>query len=57
MKNTQAKQVKWDLVDFALTDFTETQTFKDYSRDEQEYALRQIKRLAAMLNVTDHIYL
>lgn len=57
MKNTQAKQIKWDLVDFALTDFTETQTFKDYSRDEQEYALRQIKRLAAMLNVTDHIYL
>jgi hypothetical protein len=57
MNNTQAKQVKWDLVDHLLSNFTETDTFYSYSPDEQAYALDRVKRIAALLGVKNHIYL
>jgi hypothetical protein len=59
MKNTQAKQIKWDLVDHLLCNFADNTnfTFGDYSGEEREYALAQIRRIAGVLGVKNHIYL
>lgn len=57
MKNAQAKQIKWDLVDHLLSNYLEGEASADYTESEREYAISQIRRIAKMLNVTDHIYL
>ena len=59
MKHSDAQQVKWDIVDYLLSDFAETanSTYGDYSDEKREYAKTVIKRIAAQLNVKNHIYL
>lgn len=57
MRSTQAKQIKWDLVDYLLCNYAESDVTSNYTQDEREYAISQIRRIAKMLNVTDHIYL
>jgi len=57
MKNAQAKQIRWDLVDHLLCNYLEGEASADYTESEREYAISQIRRIAKMLNVTDHIYL
>lgn len=57
MKHSQARQIKWDLVDALLSDFRDSEVYNEYSQEEREYAASVIKRLAASLNVTEHIYL
>lgn len=59
MKNSQSKQIKWDIVDYLLSEFADTanSTFGDYSDEERIYARDVIKRIAANLNVKNHIFL
>lgn len=58
MKNSQARQIKWDMVDHLFTHFSEGEiAVADYTPEEREYAHQQICRIARMLNVTNHIYL
>lgn len=56
MKHETARQIKWDLVDHLLANFDEGEmAVADYSPKEREYAKDQIRRIARMLNVTNHI--
>ena len=56
MKNSQAKQIKWDLVDHLLSTFEGGGIMTaDYTPEEREYAGEQIRRIARILNVTNHI--
>jgi hypothetical protein len=57
MKHSQARQIKWDLVDALIENFRDSETYNEYSQEEREYATSVIKRLAASLNVTNHISL
>ena len=57
MDHSTARQIKWDIVDYLLSDFADTtnSTYGDYSDEKREYALNVIKRIAASLNVKNHI--
>lgn len=56
MKHETARQIKWDLVDHLLTNFAEGEmAVADYTPEQREYAKDQIRRIARMLNVTNHI--
>jgi hypothetical protein len=56
MKHSQARQIKWDIVDHLLAHFAEGEmAVADYTPEEREYAEAQIRRIAGMLNVTNHI--
>jgi hypothetical protein len=59
MKHETARQIKWDLVDHLLVCLAEggVALGADYTPEEREYAQGQIRRIAGMLNVRDHIYL
>ena len=57
MKHSKARQIKWDLVDALIEDFRDSEIYNEYSQEEREYATSVIKRLAASLNVTNHISL
>lgn len=59
MKHDTSRQIKWDLVDHLFCNFADTtnSTFGDYSDEEREYALAQIRRVAAILGVKNHINL
>jgi|DEB0MinimDraft_6_1074348.scaffolds.fasta_scaffold00355_35 hypothetical protein len=58
MHYNDARQVKWDLVDYLLCNYTESSLFyEDYDEEKREYAQHLIRRIAANLNVKDHIYL
>lgn len=60
MKHSQARQIKWDLVDQLLTTVIDDEghdTFSQYTDEEKAYALDQIRRMARMFNVTNHVYL
>ncbi len=58
MKNTEAKQIKWDIVDHLLSNFMESDVvYTDYTDEQKDYARNVIKRIAANLNVQNHIYL
>jgi hypothetical protein len=59
MKNTQAKQIKWDIVDHLICEFEtiDNNAYGDYSNEEREYAKAQIRRMASVLGVKNHIYL
>ena len=57
MKHSKARQIKWDLVDALIENFRDSETYNEYSQEEREYATSVIKRLAASLNVTNHISL
>jgi hypothetical protein len=56
MKQSTARQIKWDIVDHLLANFAEGEIpVADYTPEEREYAQAQIRRVAAMLNVKNHI--
>jgi hypothetical protein len=60
MKHSKARQIKWDLVDHLLANFDEGESLPallDYNKEDLEYARDQIRRIARMLNVTNHISL
>jgi len=58
MKNAEAKQIKWDIVDHLLSNFMESDVvYTDYTDEQKQYAKDVIKRIANNLNVTNHIYL
>jgi hypothetical protein len=60
MKHSKARQIKWDLVDQLLClviEETGSPLFVEYTREDREYAIEQVKRIARTLNVTEHIYL
>ena len=59
MHHADAREVKWDIVDYLLSDFADTanSTYGDYTDEKREYAKEVIKRIAATLNVKNHIYL
>lgn len=58
MKHSQARQVKWDLVDKLLVTVHNNDEFmSEYTPEEREYAIEQAERFARMLNVTNHMYL
>lgn len=57
MKHDTARQIKWDIVDHLLMNFTDTtnSTYGDYSDEQREYAKEVIQRIAASLNVKNHM--
>jgi hypothetical protein len=56
LKRDRANQIKWDIVDHLLSHFSEGEyEVADYTPEELGYAVKQIRRVAAMLNVTDHM--
>jgi hypothetical protein len=58
LKHSRARQIKWDIVDHLLCSYIESEVVaNDYTQEERDYAIDQIRRIAKMLNVTDHIYL
>jgi hypothetical protein len=56
MKHSATRQIKWDIIDHLLCHFAEGEIpVADYTPEELEYARAQIRRVAAMLNVKNHI--
>jgi hypothetical protein len=56
MKHSTARQIKWDIIDHLLSHFAEGElAAAEYTPEELEYAQAQIRRVAAMLNVKNHI--
>lgn len=56
MKHETSRQIKWDIVDHLLANFAEGETaVADYTQEEREYANDQIRRIAAILGVKNHI--
>lgn len=56
MKHETSRQIKWDIVDHLLANFAEGEmAVADYTQEEREYANDQIRRIAAILGVKNHI--
>lgn len=56
MNRVQAQQIKWDIVDHLLANFSEGEmAVADYTQEDREYAQKQIRRIAEMLKVRNHI--
>lgn len=56
MNHSTARQIKWDIVDYLVCNFVDGE-IDGYTSEDKDYVIDQIKRIALMMNVKDHVSL